>query len=131
MTDFPLVPAKIALVNVDIQNCFVENSPVAAPGGVEVLGRINRLIAVCRANGVQIVHTAHVVRPDGSNVGVVGERLPPVKEGVINKGAPSAALHDGRGANRPWLQELPDPVSKITWGTWVEMHPETAAEHAA
>ena len=42
---------------------------------------------------------------------------------------PTAALHDGRGANRPWLQELPDPVSKITWGTWVEMHPETAAEH--
>ena len=42
---------------------------------------------------------------------------------------PTTALHDGRGANRPWLQELPDPVSKITWGTWVEMHPETAAEH--
>ncbi len=42
---------------------------------------------------------------------------------------PSLAIHDGRGANRPWLQELPDPVSKITWGTWVEMHPETAAEH--
>src|SRR2546425_13351175 len=29
-------------------------------------------------------------------------------------GFPSMALHDGRGANKPWLQELPDPVSKIT-----------------
>jgi molybdopterin-containing oxidoreductase family iron-sulfur binding subunit len=40
---------------------------------------------------------------------------------------PSLSLFDGRGANRPWLQELPDPVTKITWGTWVEIHPETAA----
>jgi len=39
---------------------------------------------------------------------------------------PHPALHDGRGANKPWLQELPDPVSKITWHGWVEVHPETA-----
>jgi molybdopterin-containing oxidoreductase family iron-sulfur binding subunit len=41
---------------------------------------------------------------------------------------PSYSLSDGRGANRPWLQELPDPVTKITWGSWVEIHPETAAQ---
>ncbi|MFL5562915.1 MAG: molybdopterin-dependent oxidoreductase [Gemmatimonadaceae bacterium] len=38
----------------------------------------------------------------------------------------SPALGDGRGANKPWLQELPDPVSKICWQTWVEVHPVTA-----
>ena len=37
---------------------------------------------------------------------------------------PSPALGDGRGANKPWLQELPDPVTKICWQTVVEMHPE-------
>jgi molybdopterin-containing oxidoreductase family iron-sulfur binding subunit len=41
---------------------------------------------------------------------------------------PSYALFDGRGANRPWLQELPDPVTKITWGSWVEIHPDTAGQ---
>src|SRR2546427_3812260 len=41
---------------------------------------------------------------------------------------PHPALHDGRGANKPWLQELPDPVSKITWHGWVEVHPDTAGE---
>ena len=40
---------------------------------------------------------------------------------------PSTAFYDGRGANRPWLQELPDPVTKLTWDTWVELHPDTAA----
>ena len=37
-------------------------------------------------------------------------------------------IGDGRGANKPWLQELPDPVTKITWQTVVEMHPITAAK---
>jgi len=41
---------------------------------------------------------------------------------------PHPVLHDGRGANKPWLQELPDPVSKITWHSWVEVHPDTAAK---
>jgi anaerobic selenocysteine-containing dehydrogenase/Fe-S-cluster-containing dehydrogenase component len=38
----------------------------------------------------------------------------------------SPTLGDGRGANKPWLQELPDPVTKILWQTVIEMHPETA-----
>jgi molybdopterin-containing oxidoreductase family iron-sulfur binding subunit len=39
---------------------------------------------------------------------------------------PSPTLGDGRGANKPWLQELPDPVTKVVWSSWVEMHPDTA-----
>src|SRR5215210_1557460 len=37
-----------------------------------------------------------------------------------------AMLYDGRGANKPWLLENSDPVTKITWHSWVEVHPETA-----
>ncbi|MGI8618590.1 MAG: molybdopterin-dependent oxidoreductase [Gemmatimonadaceae bacterium] len=36
-------------------------------------------------------------------------------------------LGDGRGANKPWLQELPDPVTKICWQTVAEIHPRAAA----
>ncbi|HEX5436421.1 MAG TPA: molybdopterin-dependent oxidoreductase [Gemmatimonadaceae bacterium] len=39
---------------------------------------------------------------------------------------PSPALGDGSGANKPWLQEMPDPVSKICWQSWIEVHPSTA-----
>ena len=38
---------------------------------------------------------------------------------------PSPTLGDGRGANKPWLQELPDPVTKLAWQSWVEVHPQT------
>lgn len=39
---------------------------------------------------------------------------------------PSLALGDGRGANQPWLQEMPDPMTTACWGSWVEMNPTTA-----
>jgi anaerobic selenocysteine-containing dehydrogenase/Fe-S-cluster-containing dehydrogenase component len=39
---------------------------------------------------------------------------------------PSARFSDGKQANRPWMQELPDPVSKLVWHSWVELHPRTA-----
>ncbi len=40
---------------------------------------------------------------------------------------PSIFLYDGRGANQPWLQEAPDPMTTITWGSWIEIH-HTVAE---
>ncbi|MEO7986599.1 MAG: molybdopterin-dependent oxidoreductase [Gemmatimonadales bacterium] len=39
---------------------------------------------------------------------------------------PHSLLHDGRGANKPWLLENADPVTKITWHSWAEIGPETA-----
>ena len=35
---------------------------------------------------------------------------------------------DGRGANLPWLQELPDPMTSVVYGSWAELNPVTAAE---
>lgn len=39
---------------------------------------------------------------------------------------PHIYRHDGRYANRPWLQEIPDPVIQTAWTNWVEIHPATA-----
>ena len=44
---------------------------------------------------------------------------------------PSLHFLDGRGANRPWLQEVPDPLLKTAWGNGAEMTPETAARIGA
>jgi anaerobic selenocysteine-containing dehydrogenase len=38
----------------------------------------------------------------------------------------SVLLSDGSGANSPWLQGSPDPMTTISWQTWVEMNPQTA-----
>jgi anaerobic selenocysteine-containing dehydrogenase len=40
----------------------------------------------------------------------------------------STGLNDGRGANLPWMQELPDPMTSVVYGSWVEMNPKTAEE---
>jgi molybdopterin-containing oxidoreductase family iron-sulfur binding subunit len=39
---------------------------------------------------------------------------------------PSPALHDGRFANDGWLQELPDPITKLTWDNPALVSPKTA-----
>jgi molybdopterin-containing oxidoreductase family iron-sulfur binding subunit len=39
---------------------------------------------------------------------------------------PHGTLYDGRGANKPWLLENADPVTKIAWHSWVEVGPGAA-----
>jgi molybdopterin-containing oxidoreductase family iron-sulfur binding subunit len=39
---------------------------------------------------------------------------------------PSPSLHDGRFANDGWLQELPDPLTKVTWDNPALVSPKTA-----
>ncbi|MFN2431435.1 MAG: molybdopterin-dependent oxidoreductase [Gemmatimonadota bacterium] len=48
------------------------------------------------------------------------------EDGLYLMAVPTIMFHDGRGANKPWMQELPDPVSRAVWGSWVEIHPDTA-----
>jgi len=38
----------------------------------------------------------------------------------------TATFLDGRGANLPWLQELPDPLTSVVYGSWAELNPVTA-----
>jgi len=40
---------------------------------------------------------------------------------------PSPILAEA-GANKPWLQEIPDPMTTVMWNSWLEMNPVTADE---
>jgi len=67
---------------------------------------------------------------------VAGMRLPktgkaafegdPAKYPLLLTVYPSIAFYDGRGANLPWLQEMPDPISTAVWRNWIELHPNDA-----
>ncbi len=38
------------------------------------------------------------------------------------------SIGDGNQANNPWLQELPDPITKVTWDNYAVMSPALAKE---
>lgn len=89
MANFPVIPSRLALVNVDIQNCFVEGS---APEGLQVLGRVNQLAQVCREFGIPVFHIRHAL-PPGFSSGLLGEMFQIVKDGLLDRDSESAAFH--------------------------------------
>jgi molybdopterin-containing oxidoreductase family iron-sulfur binding subunit len=59
-----------------------------------------------------------------------GAPIPPTAAGDQNTFEiifrPDPSIYDGRFAHNGWLQELPKPLSKLTWGNAVEISPATA-----
>ncbi len=53
----------------------------------------------------------------------------PQKEGIELELYESVALRNGKHANNPWLQEMPDPVSKVTWDNYLAVSPRFAEEN--
>ncbi|MDH5228754.1 MAG: molybdopterin-dependent oxidoreductase [Gammaproteobacteria bacterium] len=73
----------------------------------------------------------------GSNTPKLTPKPRAIKAATVSKNSeypmhlvPSArlGLWDGRHANIPWLQEAPDQISKVVWGSWAELHPSTAGK---
>jgi molybdopterin-containing oxidoreductase family iron-sulfur binding subunit len=75
---------------------------------------------------------------DGVIPGTTVARVhPPMQRPAIDWGAeasgielnlrPDASIYDGRYANNAWLQELPRPITRLTWDNAVLLSPATAA----
>ena len=51
-----------------------------------------------------------------------------ISEGLTLVAYPSVQLLDGRNSENPWLQELPDPVTKTTWDNFASVSHDKAKE---
>lgn len=64
------------------------------------------------------------------DVAELGKGQPlPTKDSLELHFVPSYSVHDGRFAMNPWLQELPDPITKLVWDNAAILSPQTAADH--
>jgi len=50
----------------------------------------------------------------------------PIKPGIEVQFRPDPVIYDGRQANNGWLQELPKPITNLTWDNAAMMSPRTA-----
>ena len=57
---------------------------------------------------------------------ILTKKLEAPKSDLTFAAMPSIRFFDGRGANKPWLCEIPDPLSRIAWQTPIFLNPKTA-----
>ncbi len=85
--------------------------------------------------GVFEVSTNTVFTPALETI-AISDALSVLKNQLNNAGSvqfmvhQNVALTDGSNANNPWLQELPDPVTKITWDNFAALSPKFATDHS-
>ncbi len=74
-----------------------------------------------------IAGTSLQMRTTAANVtGNAGAINRPTTEGFTISFAPDPTIHDGRFSNNGWLQELPKPMTKVTWDNTIQISPSTA-----
>jgi nicotinamidase-related amidase len=84
-----------ALLVIDLQNDFVApGAPYECPGGRDVVHAANGLIAACREQGIPVIFTAIMHRPDGSDLGAVRYLHPLTAEGAaLREGTPGVEFY--------------------------------------
>jgi len=60
-------------------------------------------------------------------VQALGRLAPPAEDKMVLQVVSSLRFYDGRHADRPWLPEIPDPVSQVSWQSLVMVSPQVMA----
>jgi molybdopterin-containing oxidoreductase family iron-sulfur binding subunit len=124
--------------------CAYGGKPPAPDYKTYVAGRLNAAKAIeSYRDWVAAVQGGGVFKapgPASTFSGVSSDALPlellsrhirpladPPKDKMVFIGVPSLRFFDGRGANKSWLCEAPDPLTLVSWQSVVQVHPETMA----
>ena len=108
-----------------IQNELQQFVPV--DGGSFAAPEINTFMAYFQQHGGWWMTSNALTAPSGTN-GSLSFKEAEFEEGEFFLVPFVSPTLGEAGANKPWLQETPDPTTTVMWNTWVEMNPETARE---
>ncbi|MBI5589374.1 MAG: 4Fe-4S dicluster domain-containing protein [Deltaproteobacteria bacterium] len=123
--------------------CAFGGKPPAPDYKTYVAGRLNARkaiendrdwVAAIQAGGIFKAPSASSfpgLSSDALPLDLLSRRIRPMtvlpKDETILISVPSSRFFDGRGANKSWLCEAPDPLTLICWQSVVQVHPETMA----
>jgi nicotinamidase-related amidase len=76
-------PSKTAVIVVDMENDFVEDSsPMASAQARDAIPQMQRVLSLARASGMKVVYTTHAHREDGCDMGRFRDLYPPIASGA-------------------------------------------------
>ena len=99
-------------------------------GGPQAVEQLERALQLGLVPGTEVAP----VEPPAASRSVLSEAITAIAsdlaldEGLELSLYPSPCVHDGRFAHNAWLQELPEPITKLTWGNALMIAPPTAVE---
>jgi ureidoacrylate peracid hydrolase len=83
----------VALLVIDVQGEYFDaDGPAYVEHARDIVGRVNRLVDVFRAEGLPIVFLKHAHRADGSDAGRMGDFSAPGEEDAFVEGTPRVEL---------------------------------------
>jgi Fe-S-cluster-containing dehydrogenase component/anaerobic selenocysteine-containing dehydrogenase len=128
--DVLLATALSTATSVDNFKTYLPQALGQRYGGID---NIADWVSVLQTGGLFTIPRAVAPPSDPSRIepAVVAQAFDGLAErpkGPVLIAAPSIRYFDGRGANKSWLNEIPDPLTEIAWQTAVLMHPDTAAD---
>ena len=77
-------PKKTAVVVIDMQNDFINpESPLFVASGYKFVDRLAEFLDTCRGEGIQIIYTEDMVRPDFKDAGTAPALCEPMRLGQV------------------------------------------------
>jgi ureidoacrylate peracid hydrolase len=86
-------PGQTALIVVDMQNDFVApGAPLESSAGRAMVPHLQRALDCCREEGIPVIYTAHVHRPDGCDLGLLAHAPAIARRDALVDGSAGVAI---------------------------------------